>query len=64
MPDHATPLSVRTHTKEPVPFLIYDSERAINGSAQRFTEKSAAQSGVYLENGYEVIQVLFGNKQI
>lgn len=64
MPDHATPLSVRTHTKEPVPFLIYDSERAINGGAQRFTEKSAAQSGVYLENGYEVIQVLFGNKQI
>ncbi len=64
MPDHATPLSVRTHTKEPVPFLIYDSERAINGGAQRFTEKSAAQSGVHLENGYEVIQVLFGNKQI
>ena len=44
MPDHPTPLGIRTHTREPVPFLLYDSRRnqAVAGQGRRFTEAEAA----------------------
>lgn len=59
MPDHATPLSVRTHTDEPVPFFIYDSERkTANGVG--FSEKLAASTGTILPRGACVIEKLFG----
>lgn len=62
MPDHATPLSVRTHTKEPVPFLVYDSEDIKKSPVTVFSEKAAATTGLFLENGYDVIGMLFGRK--
>ena len=46
MPDHFTPISVRTHTREPVPFLMYHSQKALGGG-RPYNEKSAAESGVY-----------------
>lgn len=58
MPDHATPLSVRTHTSEPVPFMIYDSERH-SESGVAFSEKLAATTGLTREHGYDVIKTLF-----
>ncbi len=58
MPDHATPLSERTHTSEPVPFMIYDSERH-SESGVAFSEKLAATTGLTLEHGYYVIKTLF-----
>lgn len=59
MPDHATPLSVRTHTRDPIPFLIYDSEKH-NKSGVPFSEKHARSTGLELTHGYEVIRILFG----
>ena len=46
MPDHFTPISVRTHTREPVPFLMYHSQKALGGG-RPYNEKSAAESGIY-----------------
>lgn len=37
--DHFTPLSLRTHTAEPVPAIIYDSREAVNGSSRPFDER-------------------------
>lgn len=59
MPDHATPLSVRTHTRDPIPFLIYDSEKTDKKSNVPFSEKHARSTGLVLEHGYEVIRKLF-----
>lgn len=59
MPDHATPLSVRTHTAEPIPFMIYDSEINRN-SGVTFSEKSAASTGIYFPRGAQVVETLFG----
>lgn len=59
MPDHATPLSVRTHTPEPVPFLIFDSEKQ-DSSGVTFSEKAAASTGVYFSRGAQVAETLFG----
>lgn len=64
MPDHATPLSARTHTSDPVPFLVYDSERECESGIKVYSEKSAARSGIYLPDGCNVIQALFGLKQL
>lgn len=58
MPDHATPLCVRTHTREAIPFLIYDSEKDYS-SGKTFSEKSATESGIVFEHGYDVINKLF-----
>lgn len=60
MPDHATPLAVRTHTSEPVPFMIYDSEKSAQ-SGVAFSEKLAASTGVNVERGFDVIKMLFAD---
>lgn len=59
MPDHATPLSVRTHTREPIPFLIYDSEKQAN-SGLSFSESAAQKSKIFLDSGDKVIKTMFG----
>ncbi len=50
LPDHPTPLRLRTHSSEPVPFLIYDS-RTDTAGVSSFTEASAATTGLYISDG-------------
>jgi 2,3-bisphosphoglycerate-independent phosphoglycerate mutase len=54
-PDHATPLSLRTHTHDPVPYLIYDSTKPQKG-ANVFTEETAAASGNFVEIGHTLME--------
>ena len=57
MPDHPTPLSLRTHVSDPVPFIIYtsdDRERADRAQAG-YSEQDAAASGVSVEKGWELM---------
>ena len=49
MPDHFTPVSILTHSREPVPFLMYSSEETL-GDGRPYNEKSAAESGVYYDD--------------
>ena len=58
LPDHPTPIAVRTHTSDPVPFLLYDSTDEKTGGAL-YSEKNAKASGLCLERGYELIDRLF-----
>ena len=51
-PDHPTPLSIRTHTSTPVPYLIYDSKNEINSGVKVFCEKEARETGNYIEKGF------------
>ena len=58
-PDHPTPLSLRTHTDEPVPFLIYGA--GIQGSNfSCFCESTAAQSSVYFDRGEDLMKFFLG----
>jgi 2,3-bisphosphoglycerate-independent phosphoglycerate mutase len=59
MPDHPTPISVRTHTPEPVPFLLWGKGIKDNG-AGRLTEAEAKKTGVLLEEGYKIMGKLVG----
>jgi 2,3-bisphosphoglycerate-independent phosphoglycerate mutase len=59
MPDHPTPIIVRTHTPDPVPFLIWGKGIKDNG-ARRFTEAEAKKTGVFMEEGYKIMGKLVG----
>ena len=58
MPDHPTPIRCRTHTSDPVPFLLYDStmERRRIGF---YNEEEAKASGILFPEGYKLIDTLF-----
>ena len=58
LPDHPTPIRVRTHTADNVPYLLYDSTDAKNENWD-YNEKAAANSGVLIEEGYTLIDRLF-----
>jgi 2,3-bisphosphoglycerate-independent phosphoglycerate mutase len=54
LPDHATPLEIKTHSGEAVPFVVYDSE-ATGGSGGTYDEISAAAAGLHIEKGHELM---------
>lgn len=54
LPDHPTPLRIRTHSIAPVPFFMYDSEKENSGTAF-FSEAAAAETGVYISEGHTLL---------
>lgn len=58
LPDHPTPIRCRTHTADPVPYILYDSTRQHKAIA-RYTERDAAATKIYEPNGYRLIDRLF-----
>jgi len=57
MPDHPTPLAIQTHTEEPVPFVIWGKGITSNG-ARRFSEVEAKSTGIFIEDGYNIMDKL------
>ncbi len=60
LPDHPTPIATATHSREPVPFLLYDSACAADG-ADGFTEQTAADTGIFVERGPMLIKMMLEN---
>jgi 2,3-bisphosphoglycerate-independent phosphoglycerate mutase len=57
LPDHPTPISIRTHASDPVPYLIYSNEKESGlHPIETYDEISARRSGIYVEKGYELIE--------
>ncbi len=63
LPDHYTPIRKKTHTSEPVPFLIYDSTKSAGGKYKRFDEFRAMNTGLYFKEGYKLIDYFFGKEE-
>lgn len=57
MPDHPTPICIRTHTGDDVPYLLYDSSR-IQEHTWKYNEKEAAESSHHIAKGCEMIDYL------
>ena len=55
LPDHPTPISLRTHTHDAVPYMIYDSENEKVSGYNCYTESSCKNSKVYIEKGYTLM---------
>lgn len=61
MPDHPTPIKLKTHSAEPVPFIIWGGGAKPNGAA-RFTEAEAGRTGISVEPGYKLMDIFLGDK--
>lgn len=57
LPDHPTPIALKTHVSDPVPYLLYKSNRKAAG-APRYDEECAKASGVYVPTGHLLINKL------
>ncbi|MDF2985610.1 MAG: putative homoserine kinase [Eubacterium sp.] len=62
LPDHPTPLSLRTHTSEPVPFIIYDSTNEIQSPAHSYDESEARKTGITVDEGYKLMDLFITGK--
>lgn len=58
MPDHPTPIRVRTHTADSVPYLLYDSEEPKKEN-WNYNEEEAKESGNFIPLGHTIIDKLF-----
>ena len=57
LPDHYTPIEERTHTHEPVPFVIYDSREVLFENISSYSEENAAKTSFYIAEGYKLIDI-------
>ena len=57
LPDHPTPIAIRTHTGEDVPYMLYDSTDIQNHS-WKYNEREARTSGHYISKGHELMDYL------
>ena len=57
LPDHPTPLNIRTHSSDPVPFMLYDSKKAYEG-VSIFSEDAASQTGIIVEHGHDLLDMV------
>ena len=64
MPDHPTPLDVRTHVDESVPFIIYqpkagqEKSPALKISPDGYDEEQARATGLHIEEAWRLMEVL------
>ncbi|SDG66490.1 cofactor-independent phosphoglycerate mutase [Marvinbryantia formatexigens] len=59
LPDHPTPIRVRTHTADPVPYLLYDSTK-LQEHSWKYNEREAKASGNYIAQGHKMMPYLLG----
>jgi 2,3-bisphosphoglycerate-independent phosphoglycerate mutase len=61
LPDHATPISVRTHTRDPIPFVMC-GQGIEKGNIQNYAEASARESDIFIKDGFKIIELLFADR--
>ena len=61
LPDHPTPLRLRTHTSDPVPYIIYRNTASGQSGVNCYTEKSGASTGIFIEEGFRLMDRFIGN---
>lgn len=61
MPDHPTPVRIRTHTADAVPYLLYDSSREKNHT-WCYNEKEAKESSNFISHGWDLMKYFFAEE--
>jgi 2,3-bisphosphoglycerate-independent phosphoglycerate mutase len=56
LPDHPTPIALRTHVNDPVPFAIYSPREEVAPTASSFDEHEMMKSGILIEEGHTLIE--------
>ena len=60
MPDHPTPLCVMTHVKDPVPFVMFNSAKKVDGKADKYCETEGLKTGVFVDSGVSLMKKFLG----
>jgi 2,3-bisphosphoglycerate-independent phosphoglycerate mutase len=63
LPDHPTPICKRTHTMDPVPFIMYDSAKDESG-IDCYCEETAKQTGLYISKGENLMELFINGNLI
>ncbi len=58
MPDHPTPLAIKTHTSDPIPYILYNSENKKNSAPVVYTEENAKSTGIVTDKAYTLMNRL------
>jgi 2,3-bisphosphoglycerate-independent phosphoglycerate mutase len=59
--DHPTPIELKTHINEPVPFVIFSSKDAsVKDGNRSYSESQASRTGVFVQEGWKLIGMLLG----
>lgn len=61
-PDHPTPCACKTHTSDPIPYLLYTNVKNLSNGAKRYTEDEAKATGEYVPDGCKLIEKLIAIK--
>lgn len=61
MPDHPTPIKLKTHVKDPVPFALYKSYKPMN-CGYKYNEDNGKKSGLIFEDGYKLLSYMLENE--
>ena len=61
LPDHPTPLAIRTHSREPVPFMMYSSKDEFSG-VDTLTEQTAEDKEFYIPDGTRLLDMMIEKK--
>ncbi|MDD2620415.1 MAG: phosphoglycerate mutase, partial [Syntrophomonadaceae bacterium] len=56
LPDHPTPIAIKTHSSEPVPFMIFDKNKAISNGLEAYNEITSSQ-GPFIAKGHELMEL-------
>jgi 2,3-bisphosphoglycerate-independent phosphoglycerate mutase len=59
LPDHPTPLRIRTHTRNPVPYILYSSIENQASGVSAYSESEAGKTGIFIDKGYKILDKLF-----
>ena len=60
LPDHPTPIKLKTHVSDPVPYVIYRSG-SISGAGLNYNEKNAETTGIYIDKGHDLMKHFIDN---
>ncbi|HWQ71667.1 MAG TPA: cofactor-independent phosphoglycerate mutase [Desulfitobacteriaceae bacterium] len=61
LPDHPTPIALRTHTAEPVPFLLYQKSVEMESGLSGYDEFQAKETGLFIKDGYRLMDYFILN---
>ncbi len=59
-PDHPTPIAVKTHVSDPIPYLLYRSNAEADSGVETFTEDTARATGIYEPKAWNLIRKMIG----
>ncbi len=62
LPDHPTPIALKTHVPDPVPFALFSSAEKQGRKGVGFNEKDAGRTGIVVKNGFQLLEALIGGK--